>query len=151
MPEFMLNRSAYVAGEPDAKGRVHPFYELNDFAKGYVEALFFTNGDTGDDREDLLNDWGVERLTKAAVAAIADYCAAFEKAAREFLALAYMCDGYGVEQAGHDLWFTAQGHGAGYWSREQLEADGLGDTLAELAKEAGERYVEAYRGWIYFR
>lgn len=42
MPEFCLNESARTA---------HPFYALSDFAKGYVEAMFFTNGDTGDERD----------------------------------------------------------------------------------------------------
>lgn len=38
MPEFTLNSDA-----------------LPEFTKGYVEALFFTNGDTGADDEDKLN------------------------------------------------------------------------------------------------
>jgi hypothetical protein len=149
MPQFMLNRSAFVDGEPG--GTIHPFYSLNTFAKGYVEAMFFTNGDTGDDREDLLNEWGVERLTKEATANIVAACVAFEVSAADLLRLAYERDGYSEEQAGRDLWFTSQGHGVGYWDRDQLEADELGAKLTKAAKDFGEHEVTAYRGWIYFR
>lgn len=178
MPEFMLNRSAYVNGEPDMRGNVHPFYDLNKFAKGYVEAMFFTNGDTGDEREDLLNEWGVEKLTKESVAKIAEKCARFERENAALLAEAYQRDDYDEAQAGRDLWLTSQGHGVGYWDRKQLEAlapewqqrprigerspaqetelarlreESLGQQLTRAAEAFGESYVEAYRGWIYYR
>ena len=50
MPEFTLNSDAR-------------FEALPEFTKGYVEALFFTNGDTGADDEDKLNRLGTARLT----------------------------------------------------------------------------------------
>ena len=160
MPQFILNKESSGG---------HPFYSLNEFARGYVEAMFFTNGDTGDERENLLNDWGVEKLTRKAVAAIADYCATFERDNADLLAKAYgktmpartIGDGslpdshrpawdYDAPAAGRDLWFTTQGHGVGYWDRDCLEVDSLGDLLSEAAKKAGECYVTAYRGWIHF-
>lgn len=55
----------------------HPFYSLDDFARGYVEAMFFTNCDSGLDDSDKANDLGVERLTRASVKAIKADCAAF--------------------------------------------------------------------------
>jgi hypothetical protein len=45
MPEFVLNRPHWwpsAAPDDDA--------DLRDFACGYVEAMFFTNGDCGDER-----------------------------------------------------------------------------------------------------
>ena len=50
MPEFMLNSDAR-------------FETLPEFTKGYVEALFFTNGDTWTDDEYKLNRLGAARLT----------------------------------------------------------------------------------------
>jgi len=41
----------------------------------------------------------------------------------------------GYSQAGHDLWLTRNGHGAGFWDRDLGEA---GDKLTELSKEMGE-------------
>jgi hypothetical protein len=80
--------------------------------------------------------------------------------------------GYSEEQAGRDFWFTRQGHGVGFWDREELNRDiakredgtftddgeteglpflgSLGDLLSEYAQEAGEVWPEIYRGWIYY-
>jgi hypothetical protein len=158
MPKFMLNDNAAAS---------HPYYSLNTFAKGYVEAMFFTNGDTGDEREHLLNDWGVERLTRAAVARIKERCAEFEKRAADLLREAYervvhehVSGGFSLSHAaydydeacaGRDFWFTSQGHGVGFWDRTALEADDLGRRLSDVAEEFGELYVDAYRGWIHVR
>lgn len=42
--------------------------------------------------------------------------------------------GYPESYAGHDLWLTRSGHGAGYWDRGLGE---LGDRLTEAAKSYG--------------
>ena len=139
MPEFILNESAEAE---------HPFYALNEFAKGYVEAMFFTNCDCGDDNEHLANELGTEALTVESVAKISAYCAAFERDAAALLEQAYQGD-YSEEQAGRDLWFTAQGHGVGFWGRSQI-GDELGEALSELARQAGERYVEIYERQIHY-
>lgn len=179
MPQFMLNRSAYEKGDEPGVRTPHPFYSLNEFARGYVEAMFFTNGDTGDEREFLLNEWGVERLTKESVDLIRLACGKFERQHASLLAEAYQREDYGAAQAGRDLWFTSQGHGVGYWDRRQLEpqgeewaetqipldqwtpeirvarqrieAESIGNRLTDAAKRFGESNVEAYRGWIYYR
>ena len=57
MPEFMLNSDAR-------------FEALPEFTKGYVEALFFTNGDTWTDDEYKLNRLGAARLTAKALQSI---------------------------------------------------------------------------------
>ena len=41
---------------------------------------------------------------------------------------------YTMEQVGHDLWLTRNGHGAGFWDRGLGE---LGDELSELATACG--------------
>ena len=66
-------------------------------------------------------------------------------------------DGYGshpdagsAEAAfGHDLWLTTRGHGIGFWDRDELEADGLGDRLTEACERFGEPQPQFYRGWLY--
>lgn len=142
MPEFILSRPA----------RKHPYYALDDFAKGYVEAMFFTNGDTGDEREYLLNELGVERLTRAAVKRIAADCRAFLSHimpdgcfVQQWINRA---ENYDMEQAGRDFWFTRQGHGVGFWDREELRGE-LGAGLTAAAEAQGEVYPHVQRGWIY--
>ncbi|MFA5186684.1 MAG: hypothetical protein WC551_09430 [Patescibacteria group bacterium] len=47
------------------------------------------------------------------------------------------------ELAGHDLWLTRNGHGAGYWDRDYLPDD-VGNRLTQAAHAMGERYL--YQG-----
>lgn len=51
---------------------------------------------------------------------------------------------------GHDLFLTAAGHGAGFWDRDALEANGIGDKLTAALRAA---YVETenYRGILSIR
>lgn len=148
MPEFQLNA--------DRHGK-HAYYKLSTFAQGYVEAMFFTNGDTGDDNEFLLNELGVEKLTREAVKDIAADCDAFlskimpdGRFCRQWLDEIAGQAAYDDERAGHDFWFTRQGHGVGYWDREELhEEQKL--ALSDLAHSFGEAYCEVARGWIYHR
>lgn len=138
MPEFILNTPA----------RKHAFDSLDEFARGYVEAMFFTNCDSGHENEFIANELGVERLTRASVATIKAQCDAFQAQAAELLKQAYERGDYDAEQAGRDFWFTRQGHGVGFWDRDQLDGT-LGDKLSAAARSFGESYVEIYRGWIY--
>ncbi len=45
-----------------------------------------------------------------------------------------------AEQAGHDLWLTRNGHGAGFWDRPELWEDGSDERLTEAAHRLGECY-----------
>jgi hypothetical protein len=63
------------------------------------------------------------------------------------------------EQAGRDLWFTRQGHGTGFWDRDEdtyaisehcpLGGELIRDRLDMIARGMGEVYVHVSRGWIY--
>lgn len=150
MPQFELNTPT----RRTSPAKPHAFYGLSDFAKGYVEAMFFTNGDTGDEREALLNELGVERLTRASVAAIARDCDAFTgKFGPDGCFIQQWLDrspDYTDAQAGRDFWFTRQGHGVGFQDREELTPE-QAETLRGAAHAMGETYVECYRGWIHYR
>ena len=156
MPQFILN-TPQRSSKPKAK--VHPFYELNEFAKGYVEAMFFTNGDTGDEREDMLNDWGVECLTAESVETISRECALFEQQNEKLLTVAYALepgsadyryasDSLTADRAGNLFWYARQGHGVAW------DDDGNAPclkALQEASRRFGESYVEAYRRKIHVR
>lgn len=170
MPEFIINSNAR-------------YDSLDEFARGYVEAMFFTNGDCGDERENLLNDLGTERLTRASVKKIQQDCSTFLSHimpdgcfVRQWLD---RLTDYSDAQAGHDFWFTRQGHGVGFWSRDELESDAgtyyaticapaqwspamrdsflavrgksFRDHLSDAARAFGESYVEPWKGWIHVR
>ena len=89
MPQFILNTPpsaadaqravAYGYLKPAKRRAVHPFNDLDEFAQGYVEAMFFTNGDIWDEtRPDRLNEMGVSRLTRDAVETIKGNCIRFQ-------------------------------------------------------------------------
>lgn len=95
-------------------------------------------------------------------------CAAFLFAARRMLRPFIVRDGRDrtLARAGHDLWLTAQGHGAGFWDgdwciragdlRGEPEEDiDHSDALSDIAKTYGPRGLDLYhcgdynRGTVY--
>lgn len=143
MPEFQLNGAV----------------PSDDFAAGYIEAMFFTNCDCGDEREDLANQLGTGRLTLASRAAIARDCERFQRDHEALLTEAYALEPgseayrYAREQldprrAGQLFWFARQGHGV-TWS-DNGDAPCL-EALQEVSRAMGESYPEIYRGWIHVR
>jgi hypothetical protein len=53
-------------------------------------------------------------------------------------------DEYDDSQAGRDLYFTYAGHGVGYWDRDQLDSDNLGNRLSDACGR-GEINLTAYQ------
>ena len=100
------------------------------------------------------------RITREALRTARQYAEAF---ASEFpgLTLAAMrAPGYGAHPDagspaaafGHDLYLTAAGHGVGFWSRDELADDDLGEKLARPLRDNWRRWhLESYfsRGWLY--
>lgn len=89
-------------------------------------------------------------------------CKAFIEAEPALFAEAMAADGYGShpdagspEAAfGHDLWLTSQGAGVGFWDRDELTADDLGDRITAALEKFQQKISissEQYRGWMYVR
>lgn len=95
--------------------------------KAYLEAVYFT--DTGDgDQPDA--DAQLTPLFKAR--AWAD-CRNFIHAYGSLIKEA----GATIEQAGHDLWLTRNGHGAGFWDRPEIYGEDLAQELTRVAGAMG--------------
>lgn len=131
MPKFILDH-----GSPEAAKQ---FAALDSFTQGYIEAMFFT------DEERLCEESGCDMpsvsfntatmesrfvggdspgfgdLAPEALARIVADCAAFQQANTVLLAAAADRPGYDDTRAGHDFWYTRNGHGVGYWDRKELE------------------------------
>jgi hypothetical protein len=57
---------------------------------------------------------------------------------------------YPADSAGHDLWYTRNGHGVGFWEANHCTAE-EGERLTKSAKRMGESYLESGKGgWLYF-
>lgn len=143
MPEFHID-----ANEPAADGR--RYSGLDAFTRGYIEAAFFTSTGTGDDAESGLEHASFADIAPSALDGIVADCAKWQADNAELLALAADRDGYDMERAGNDYWYTRNGHGVGFWDRKELDAEGLGDKLSAACRY---RSVDMYRGddgLIYF-
>lgn len=159
MPQFKMD----TFGEITPPGAPPVTYQaLSAFVQGYIEAMFFTDSSpafTMSKIEANPADWQeAERegtsdgqfpgdacfddLDGESLARIIAECAAFEAEAAHLLAAAYDRPGYEEVQAGRDFWFTRNGHGVGFWDRKELDADGLGDRLSDVA-----RYSEVNTFW----
>lgn len=142
MPKFELNQN------------YRKYESFSAFEKQYVEAMFFTNGDTCSNNEDHLNKLGVARLTNDSLLSIKVDCTKF---------LATVADGKTVQEwldqaetdsdcnrshcAAHDLWYSRQGHGCGFWDGDWPAP--YADVLDGAAKALGESFVEVWQGWIH--
>ena len=135
MPEFVM-----------PKGRNYRrFDNLDNFTQGYVRAAFFTI-------DEELNDKTFDDLDGTTLARFVKDSEHFQGANASILALAYASSGYSEERAGIDFWFTRNGHGAGYWDREELTGlacgknneTNAGKVLADRARGFGN--VDLYAG-----
>lgn len=139
MPQFQMS------------GAENPAYiALDDFTKGYIEALFFTEeeqlcDDSPEDGERNMpevvvntatmetrfhggNSYGFEDLAPDTLENIKAECAKFQAENAALLAQAYQLD-YDANQAGADFWLSRNGHGAGFWDRG---LGAIGDKLDAL-------------------
>lgn len=151
MPEFIL------------EGRDHAARAESPFVLGFIEAMFFTEcspaymsdewlsdecreaQEQGQADGTLPGDVGYCDLHSDSLKAIRAFCEAFQRDNAELLAQAYRQGDYDETQAGRDLWFTSQGHGAGYWDRKELEVPGPVGTGLSIGQKLSDaaRYKEA--------
>jgi hypothetical protein len=127
MPKFILDKSF-----PETAKR---FDEQSSFVQGYIEAMFFTECHS-DNPE--LEHMTIADLSEEAWKSIVKDCDAFKYSCPNMLALAYQQNDYDEVQAGRDFWYTRNGHGVGFWDREQLKTNGLGQALSNAAKRFSE-------------
>lgn len=112
--------------------------ELAEMAAGYIEAALFTADEeivapkSGEfDASPYLGR--VDEVSKAGALA---QCRDFFDANAADLA------DYPARSAGHDLWYTRNGHGCGFWEADHCTRD-QGERLADAARKLGERYLYA--------
>ncbi len=115
MPEFILK---------DKESR--SFQSLDSFTQGYIEAMFFT--DCHPDTPEL-EDKGFYDLSPEALDTCIDDCTVFQGDN------AYLYMRASDEQAGHDFWFTRNGHGVGFWARPEIYGANSSEILTEKCRK----------------
>lgn len=116
--------------------------DIEDFITGYITCALWSTVDEdvykdGEGPDDALDQrFSRDDLHSDTKEAIDKDCREFIKDNR--LALIEACtegdDDYGWERAGHDYWLTRNGHGAGYWDRDELKRNDLGDRLSDACR-----------------
>jgi len=98
------------------------------FFNAYLEAIDFT--ECGDiDQPEHGAELDSDFLRESAIDCLAFYSSV----------QCYMSD-HLEEQAGHDFWLTRNGHGVGFWDREELYGKSSAETLTKIAQRFGETY-----------
>jgi len=105
---------------------------LDTFTRAHIEALYFA--DTGEDDQPPTE----AELSEETRLDLAADCRSFWKR-YWFYILSDQCKHGGTEEerarsAGHDFWFTRNGHGAGFWDGDWPT---YGDILTEGSKSYG--------------
>lgn len=91
--------------------------KVEEFVRGYIEAMLFSSTDYTDD-EPLNKNFTAEDIAHESMDRIHSDCRSFLHAAASFITPERFKGAKlsSLEaQAGHDFWLTRCGHGAGYW------------------------------------
>ena len=108
------------------------FCDLDAFTQGYAECAFFCNQPNPRSGEYSMDGWEWDSLTEAEQSSIIVACGVFQGKYGALLARAYRGDDYTrgdyspEECAGHDYFYTSNGHGTGFWDRELGMIGGMG-------------------------
>ena len=116
--------------------------DLDTMAAAWIEAALFTAPEEAIPPKSGEFDASphLGRVTKAFKAEAAATCRAF------FLANAADLAEYPADRAGHDLWYTTNRHGCGYWEGDHCDK-ATGERLTAAAHKLPERNVYRQRGW----
>lgn len=122
---------------------------LAEMVPAYLEAVAFT--DFGEDEQPPSDS----EFAPEAVFEAFEVCSEFLKNNRDLLEQAHDNHDYSFRQAGHDLWLTRNGHGAGFWDRgldTEINQKELGELLSDACKTLGSRsvYLNEDDNLVYF-
>jgi hypothetical protein len=115
------------------------------FIIAYIECAYFTDTGDGDQppSDAEMSEDGID-------SAIHDGIDFMRKSAM-LLAEAANRVGYDYTRAGHDFWYTRNGHGVGFWCRDELDDGDLGNRLSDVTREFGQSDLYAGDdGLLYF-
>jgi hypothetical protein len=116
------------------------------FIRAYLECALWSSTDENDEPFDSNHDIGDFSL-EAISQAVEDSQEFLNNFHDTLLCLHQQCK-YDQSQAGHDLWLTRNGHGAGFWDRGLHET---GEKMTAKAESMGEKYLyKGDDGLLYF-
>lgn len=109
--------------------------QSDPFFRQYVATALWSSNDesTPEGGEPFDKNYDETDIADESLQKMLDDCVSFQAHAEQPLSAAYS-NGYEASRAGHDFWLTRNGHGTGFWDRDELEG-GLGKELTRISKE----------------
>lgn len=120
--------------------------ELDDFTKGYIAAALGV--ETFDDRPNCDEDrsyqdmgYDADSIADASMDQIIADCQKFQADNQHLWEGKTTGHEWSIEEAaGHDFWLTRNGHGVGFWDREEIWGENK-DTLSDAADSYNELHL----------
>jgi hypothetical protein len=122
--------------------------DIDTFTVAYLQCVLFAETDNSDDNggEPLDRNYDLGDFTVQAIEVAKADCEKFQADNLDDILKtpdwhgsdSYTCEGYlGLECAGHDFWFTRNGHGVGFWDKEYYTKEEK-NRLTKAAEAFGE-------------
>lgn len=143
---FLLEDDPDAVDPKDYLLTTPPWWEsLDDFTKAYIGAALWSTDDesTPSGGEPMDANYGLEDIDVETVRQMAEDCANFQRENADDLVqhLAPLGANWSdVEQGGHDFWLSRNGHGTGFFDRDDTPED-VRDRLQAAAKRYGETWL----------
>ncbi len=117
--------------------------QVDEFNLAYIEAALWSTNDESDESggEPLDSDYGIDDLDPETLAKMADDCRRFQEENAADLALYDHPQWTAAELGGHDFWLTRNGHGCGFWDRDDCLPADTGTRLTAASEKYGEYYL----------
>lgn len=131
-------------GSSKAKPVRPDFDKLDSFTKQYIGTALWAENDesTPEGGEPFDKNYDHTDISDETLIEMVEDCRTFQEQNRadldEAASLYKVTDGTdGYSYAGHDFWLTRCGHGTGFWDRNELDENGLGERLTKACKMFG--------------
>lgn len=135
LPRLIALREFFEKFNQPVEGYKFTSGQLEEFLLHYmICGLWVTNDESNEYGGNPLDDkYSVEDIHPDSVEKMRQICNEFLK--KGYSLLQQVKDVYSLEYAGYDLFLTSGGAGSGYWDRNELEDNDMGDKLSNIARE----------------
>ena len=117
--------------------------KLDDFTLAYLEAILWAENDesTPSGGEPLDKNYSISDFAPESIDKAVEECRRFQEENAADLALYNHPQWTADELGGHDFLLTRNGHGAGFWDRNDCLPEEAGERLTAAAEKYGETNV----------
>ena len=117
--------------------------DLDEFTLAYIEAALWASNDDSDESggQPLDANYTIDDIDPDTLAEMAADCRAFQEENAADLAQYDHPEWTPAELGGHDFYLTRNGHGCGFWDRDDCLPKEEGERLTAASERWGEYYL----------